>query len=385
MGHNNIIELNGKRYDAITGAYLGKSHAQPVPAVPSKAARTIDGVRRTQPSTKQTQAKSSQKPDNKPHKKQDDKSDHNKTHHSSGKSSKSHTKHNRSTQHAKPHRPERAKTLMRSAVQKPAAQPKTLNGVVAKPANNLEFKKAAHNVDGARLNRSLQVPKHHDVQRFNEAVLPDGQATVQPTPAAQQSASQPPNIPTVQISEPQHLRPADIFETAVARATSHEQPAPKLKPSRSKRALRASLVAAALLAVIGGFVWLQRPTIELKVASMQAGFQADQPGHNLTGYARESTQYNSGQVIITFRSGDRHYKIAQQKSGWNSQTLLDTAVLGAATTEPQTVESRGRIVYLYKTKDESWNAAWVDGGVRFELTGNAYMTKDDISAIVDSM
>jgi hypothetical protein len=139
-----------------------------------------------------------------------------------------------------------------------------------------------------------------------------------------------------------------------------------------------------LLILAGGVLWSQKPTIELKLASFQAGFQADRPSYQLTGYGHESTSQNHGKVILLYRSGNRHYEITQQSSDWNSQTLLDSSVLGAATDEPQTIESRGRIVYLYKN-DEAWNASWVDGGVRFDITGNAYLTRDDIRSIVDSM
>jgi hypothetical protein len=40
--HQNVIELNGKRYDALTGALLGKSHA-PVAQPVKTTGKVIDG------------------------------------------------------------------------------------------------------------------------------------------------------------------------------------------------------------------------------------------------------------------------------------------------------------------------------------------------------
>lgn len=379
MGHNNIIELNGKRYDAITGAYLGKGHSKPVPAAPSQSL-SIDGVKR--PSAKPTTHHKQAEPSKHQHVKPDGKHVHHKTHHATP-SKPGNSRHNNSAHHTKPHKPERAKTLMRGAVKKPASQ--IASEIAAKPTNNLEFKKAAHAVNKARLQRSLQTPKHNNVQRFGNVAL------TAPAPAA---ITQTRPVADIRPTQPTELKPArhamatptvsQVFENAVARATSHEQPAPKLKPSRRKRVLQATLAAILLLALTSGVLWSQKSNIELKLASFQAGFQADRPSYQLTGYEHQSTRQNHGQVILLYRSGNRYYEVTQQRSDWNSQTLLDSSVLGIATDKPKTIESRGRIVYLYKN-NEVWNASWVDGGVRFDITGNAHLTKDDIRSIVDSM
>lgn len=274
---------------------------------------------------------------------------------------------------------------MRSAVKKPAVQ--TASKIAPKPANNLEFKKAAHAVNKARLQRSLQTPTHSDVKRFNstESLSTPALTAVPktPQPVTKVRPAQPAKFETVKHAAATPTV-SQVFENAVARATSHEQLAPKLKPSRLKRVARAGLATAILLALIGGVLWMQKTNIELKLASFQAGFQADRPSYQLTGYEHASTQQKHGQVIISYHSGNRYYEIVQQKSDWNSQTLLDSAVLGSATDEPQTIESRGRIVYLYKN-NEVWNASWVDGGIRYDITGNAHLTRDDIRSIVDSM
>ncbi len=125
----NVIELNGKRYDAVTGAYLGVSHTfvEPAAAPPIAKGRVIDGFIRPTPINAQ-HAKAA-----KPHAPTHTASVHHKVApkpetpaHAAAKQGKPHVpapaQSNR--QHhtpalARPHQPERAKTLMRRAVRKP--------------------------------------------------------------------------------------------------------------------------------------------------------------------------------------------------------------------------------------------------------------------------
>jgi hypothetical protein len=370
--HSNIIELNGKRYDAITGEYLGKSRAKPVPAKAPQG-RVIDGVVRRSskvaaPSPVPAAAKAVPHIPAHPAKK---------------------TKRHHKPHHARAHQPERAKTLMRHAVKKPQAslkpaiKPQSPAEVAAAPASSLATKKSVAQIDPVRMQRASQTRRHQHVQRFaapaartapHRAPAPVHRAQPKPQHAQAHHAAAP---------APQtHARPVDIFEAAIARATSHEQPIPRVarQQHRRKRMWRATAGIAVLL-IIGGFVaWTQRAHIELRVASFQAGFQASMPSHQLLGYERGDIRNEHGQIVINYRSGDSHYTLTQRPSEWNSQTLLDSAVAGASTSEPKIVESKGRVVYVYGN-----NASWVDGGIRYDITGNAPLTPDDIRAIVDSL
>jgi len=170
----------------------------------------------------------------------------------------------------------------------------------------------------------------------------------------------------------------------MARATSHEQPAHKVRHRRSgKRRLANTLAIIAAFLVIGGFIgYLNLPAIELRVASVRAGFGASLPTYSPTGYAlKDGVRQTGGIVSLTFRSGESQYQITQQSSDWNSQTLLDNTL--ALNGKHETIQKNGQTIYIYK--NDGTNAAWVSGGVRYDIIGNAELSKDEIAAIATSL
>jgi hypothetical protein len=176
---------------------------------------------------------------------------------------------------------------------------------------------------------------------------------------------------------------ADLFEEALIHATSHEEPIHKTSGRRATNRRRLVSITAGIAAflVIGGFItYLNMPGIELRVASIHAGFHAEMPSYRPTGFALVGgVKASEGVVQLTYQSGSSAYRITQIESDWNSATLLDqnTEQRGAP---KQTVQSEGRIIYLY-----DGSASWVDGGVRYEVTGNANLTADDLVSLATSM
>lgn len=92
-------------------------------------------------------------------------------------------------------------------------------------------------------------------------------------------------------------------------------------------------------------------------------------------------EYAPGQVIVHYRSNSdsRSYSITQKASNWNSEALLNTQVLGAST-DYQTIQSKGKTVYLYN----DGHATWVDGGIWYEIDSKNNLTKSQLLDIVNS-
>ncbi len=363
----NVIELNGKRYDAITGAYLGKSHVVPKHITERYVqGKVIDGfVRPTRPAPKAVQSQPE------PAKKTPAQHSENKpaTQHIHAKAS-----------HVKAHEPEKAKTLMRRGAKKPetsikpAIKTQAPADLMTKPQSALAHKRSAYGVDVSRKERAAMVGKHVAVQHFKAPAIHS--VSTQAIPV------QPAPLPTT----PRPIRPAqkpDIFEAAIAHATSHTQPHHKLKRRPSKHRFVNTMAIVAAFLVIGGFIgYLNLPQIELRVASMQAGFGVSMPAYTPTGYALEKGAERSGGTVgLSFRSGDSHFRITQQSSNWNSQTLLDNTLALGGTHE--TVQKDGQTIYIYEKNGT--NAAWVNGGVRYDITGNAQLSKEEITAIATSL
>jgi hypothetical protein len=407
---DDVIELNGKRYDALTGALLGKSHAKPVPA-PTKG-RVIDGfIRPSHPAAKHgSQPHAVKKPEKKPEAVAAKKPAHQAApvvHHEVKhdvkpapvvpKPATPHVRHAQAhtPKIISPHQPEHAKTLMRRAVHKPEAhlkpaiKPQAPAEMMAKlDSSMVRHKHSVTTVDPTRQERAERTGRHAAVHRFHHgshagvsatAALHGGTVQHVPviavTPAPQPKAHV--SRPSTHVARPAHT---DIFEAAISHATSHEHAHPK--KHRSHRRLVNTLAVVGAFLVIGGFItFLSMPAIELRVASMQAGFHVSRPSYVPTGYALEKgVERDGGTVSMSFRSGDSRFTITQQASNWNSQTLLDNTL--ALSGRHETVQKNGQTIYVY---GNGANAAWVNSGIRYDVTGNAQLSKDEIATIATSL
>jgi hypothetical protein len=262
---------------------------------------------------------------------------------------------------------------------KPAIKPQAPAEVMAKPQSALVRKASAFAIDPLRLERAAHTHKHQIISNFRPANQLTPMHTVaqhvpviavRPAPAPQ---------PVVQPVRKPHQ---DIFERAIANATSHEQPKHIPRAHKARRRLINTLAIVGTFLVIGGFIgYLNIPNIELRVASMQAGFSATKPSYTPTGYALIGGVKRSGGIVtLSFRSGDSQYTITQQASDWNSQTLLDNTLALAGSHD--TLQKNGQTIYIY---GNGTNAAWVNGGVRYDVTGNAELSDDEITAIATSL
>lgn len=400
---NNIIEINGKRYDARSGSYLGdgvKSAIQRQRTTGHRG-RVIDGFVKPNsitpkpitgsPQVAQTHAQLGRAP--------------RATSVAPIKVAKKQVVQRTPASSASAHKPEKAKTLMRTVVHKPKkmslkpvlkAQGKS--EVAAAPVSDLvpSLKLSAQNVDARRLARARQAIQNNRVTRFtslqqNHPVNARGQvraATAQPHttrgPGQHGTTSQPAHN-TAHNTQPQQSshhtqRSADLFEAAVANARSHEQPQAKLKKSGRQKLISIGASLAAVAVIVGFIGYTNMSSIEMRVASVRAGFSAQLPGYAPSGYAiNGGIKAAQGVVATTYRSGDSSYTLQQQQSDWDSQTLYDN-VVAVSGDKHQTVQTQGRTIYIYGNK-----AAWVNGGVLYNIASDGAINNQEITAIATSM
>ena len=362
VGNKNFIEINGKKYDAVTGAMLNDS-GQPIkkPVVSVQAAQNVgvvDGfVRRQKPAIQRTVAQSAVK------------------------------------------QPQKSSTLMRNAVHKPTS-------VVHKVKSEKPSIQKSHlGTSSRRTETALHTPKSAQVSKFEHPALRSSVVkTMQPGLAVKQQSSHPapttPHSPAAQVPN-HHAQPhtrsvaaEKMINAALANAHSHESVdhgakitkkrsklIKKLGVSRKTMSMGSGALAVVLLA---GFFAIQNvPNLSMRVAATRAGFDASMPGYKPAGFSfKGPIKYSPGQVSVAYASNtdNRAYEVKQKASNWNSDALLANFVESGGK-QYQTFQDRGRTLYIY---DKS-NATWVDDGVWYQIEGESDMTTDQLIRIASSI
>ena len=359
---SNIIEINGKRYDARSGAPLdGVIETPPAHQKASVSIAEAIPVRHAHHSPGQTTATS--------HKA---------------------VRHKAKSAHS--HAPERSKTLMRHTVQKPQATLKrrikahhTSDSLAARPAAMIAPKHSAAKIDTQKLSHAGQIPKSQLVQRFSKSQPASVAVPVTVKKSAPPKSAHHQSPKRAAPPAPKHFgSTAELLDHALKQATSHEQAPPKQATRKIRLNRRASLTALSVAVVIlaGFLAYSNLANVKLKVASSKAGFDASLPDQAPAGYHLSHLQYSPGVIAIQYHSNsdDRSFAITEKASEWNSGTLRDT-YLAASGKDYQAVESGGRTLYLLG-KDA---ATWVSGGIWYQVRSNGALSPRQLVDMASGM
>lgn len=386
---NTSIRINGRHYDALTGVLLSETSAPRV----HHASKSIDGVVRStaRPAPPvPTPEPIVMKP----------------------LATKATSRPRKAAAHTKAHRATPSATLVRRAVAKPQPSSLKRHGKVqgstlatATPAHLAKVtpKLSFYSINEQRLARAAQTAMSPKVSRFaHEMTIVAPQAVEQAFTAINKAIVIPQTAPTPHITYRPDITPAnrnqtatsDIFERALQRATSHEQPAPTVirssKKGRVTRALRRRMVsygagAVAVLA-IAGFLGVQNAdNIQFKLATHQAGFAATMPSYQPYGFTMDAVRTYDGYVGLKYVAdsiqGSRSYAITEKPSGWNSSSLLTNILANDESASYRVVEKAGRTVYVYGNNQ----AAWVNNGILYQLVSTSTLGNHEIGQIAASM
>lgn len=341
-----IIQLNGKRYDARTGHLLSIPH------------------------DKATKPKHSSK--------------------------KIHVIHHETDADNLHTRTERAKTLMRQVVKKPMPAKHIQHKTTASaPSVHRHHQSARIHVDSERLARASQASKSHLVKRFkpvSEASIKliTTDLPVQPEPVEVTPGPDENFIPPSQTEV--HEKEQSIWDRALAEATSHTQQHTKRQSHRQRLSQRlgvstriVNLSAVALSAVLLiGFVAYQNVTdMSMQRAAQRSGVAGALPAYQPAGFGMSGPiQYRPGQITLTFRShsDERQFHIQQQSSKWDDVALIKDYLVDEHAAF-QTHQTEDKTVYIY----EGNNATWIDDGVWYRVEGNSSLTNEQLLRLAASM
>jgi hypothetical protein len=363
--HHNIIELNGKKYDAKTGhviSHAGASHQQTAP----NKGHSIDGVvggkrpkhSATTPHTAIAKTNS----------------------HSASRHEKNRT---HTPKHISHHQTQKSQSLMRRAVKKPEG-------------DKLPSLQSKTELSG-RLHRAKNTPKSSRIAKFSYS-QPKVHTKVASVPLAQapdhslatSEAKPPAKQPT---HEAHKVSPAQKhFDAALSKSQSHQKkPTKKQKRGAkiahklgiSRKVLNVSAAMFAFVLLAGFFTYQNLTSLSMQVASSRAGFNAQLPGYKPAGYAVEGPiEYEPGSVSVSFasRTDDSQLKLTQEVSNWNSQALFEN-YLGDNTQNYQVHEEKGKTIYLY----DNGNATWVSGGVWYKIEGDNILNNEQLLRMASSL
>lgn len=217
-------------------------------------------------------------------------------------------------------------------------------------------------------------------------------AVVATKPAAAAAAA--PTPATLDLSTPAAALPpqAATQHEAMTRLTPTE-PTPLPAPTATKPAWRPHLglapnrsrilTTAAAIAIMGGYIWLQNyPKLALQNASNQAGVSASLPGYLPSSYNLIATKTSPGLVTLDFTSPSvsEVLKIAQHRTSWDSNSLLDNFVAKQADAY-STVHGQGLTIYVFGQNQ----ATWVNHGVWYSIEGASKLSREQILKIAYSL
>jgi hypothetical protein len=390
VAQTNIIELNGKRYDASDGTLLGDGvaaklqHAElrrghrgrSMDIMPKHRAEAQNKIAEHAVHKKTEAAPASVQP--LIHVKADI------------VAPKHHAK--RQTKVVAAHQPQKSQILMRTAVKKPAVKMKESiktqapTEMAAAPIATIVPKASAYRLEPRRAARALSVARSQNIRRFAPTAAHNvGVATAQQQPmvrtAARPNVARPGTHPARQTANPT-AKPTehhDIFEAAIAHASSHLEPAPKVSRRRN-RWLHVTVVALVFLSIGATVTWANKANIEMHFASIHAGFHIVLPTYTPDGYTLVgNVTTDNGKATLTYHSGDASFAVTEQASSWDSATLANSTV--ALQNSPQIMQTAGRDVYLYG----NGNAMWVDGGVLYNLMANGSLSNTEIANLAATL
>jgi hypothetical protein len=126
------------------------------------------------------------------------------------------------------------------------------------------------------------------------------------------------------------------------------------------------------------------PNISVKIASAQAGIKATYPEYHPDGYNMDgSVSYADNQVTINFRAntGNSKFAIKQSKSSWDS-SAVKMQINKESNNQTNETKEGGLTIYTY---NDNSNAAWVNGGILYTITGDAKLSGEQIRHIATSL
>lgn len=345
MKSNNVIEINGKLYDAKSGqpVHSTSNNTKTISKTPGRSMDGMAAAKKARPSSAPAPARAS-----------------------TPKTPPASRSHHKATLSAK-----RSTTLNRRSVAAPSIHAASVpaESEIATPVASPESTALKH-ADNKRVKRAANIDRSPAISRFggskSTSSIEEEQATTGPGALSD-------HLVRTHESDTRHQGNDVKKERLISEAGSHALKSQTARPSpthkkRGKHLTRYATGAFAALLLAGYVAYLNIPTISMKIAAHQAGFAASMPAYKPSGYSLSGPiASNPGEVSLSYASNtdDRNFKLTQQPTTWDSTALLENVVLKKSQNY-LTYQDRGLTIYIY----DGSNAAWVSNGKLYQVEGN---------------
>jgi hypothetical protein len=435
MNSKKVIEVNGRRYDATTGALLGGASAPPL----RTSGRNMDGFFRSRTSAPKTLSVSEKLSTEKiraekqraekprvekitvlaapaptpapvPRHRPSRTINHAQAHapqpvrvvrvrtrvEPSVSQSVTVRHHAAVVNHTKAHTLQTSVTLMRKSVQRPTPsfhkQAGTVGALQHAVPSLIIPKASVASLDPSRLvraqstARSPHISRHATAQhhRITPMLAP---VAVQPVPTTAPGGDTKPGNEDPSAPAPlQPNNPTDMFEKALMNANHFVDLHAHRKQYR-RRAQRhiASMAAGAFaLIVIAGFAAYQNtPGLQFRVASIQAGVSTHMPNLQAAGFAYKGAHAADGKLAIAFSDKHANYQLTQSTTNLSGDDMIQIVGATDASGYPnyQTLHTGTTTVYRFSTT----NATWVSNGTWYTVNGNSPLSDSQVESLVHNV
>ncbi len=274
--------------------------------------------------------------------------------------------------HAKKVEPHAIETKQHIAVRRFA--PKSVVAPEAKTStmHNVDLPDQTHPVVHRAKSRQIDIARPHK-QRLERSQIATSQAPLQ---QKKQSS------PTKTALKPATVLKNEAISEALAREVTTEKPR-RQKKTRGRFGRWVSFTSAGIAVMLlgGYFTYLSMPNISIRVAAIQSGIDATYPGYSPNGYSlRGPIAFKDGEVTMKFAyvGSDLQYTVRQEKSSWDSSAVKEHVSEKSGSPTITTVD--GLTLYTSGTK-----TTWVNGGILYQIDGDAVLSGEQVRKIATSM
>ncbi len=266
--------------------------------------------------------------------------------------------------------PQKSQTLHRAALKRPA---------IGRPKQPLHHKSPAISHFGPGFNATTTEPVVHTEAPTNL------KPTLHPLVSKALAKNNKPIQPSVASARSSKELKELLIKERLAEVETAEQKQKKERPHLFQRRPKLTTVLTSSLAILllGGYLtFINLPNISMRVAATRAGITANFPSYKPDGYSFQGPiTYAPGEVSINFKSNTNTngFTLKQKSSHWDSQAVLDNYV-NKQTENYLTYQEQGLTIFSFDNK-----AAWVNGGLLYSVEGNAQLSSEQILRLATSL